>query len=163
MARAILIAYFTWSGNTRAVAQLIHQEVGGTLFEIQPEVSYPTSYSVVLKQAKKEIQEGYRPVLRFKLESCQPYEVIFVGSPNWWGTIAPPVTAFLAECDLSGKTLVPFITHGGGGEGRTIEDIKKLCPQAKILEGLAIYKSEAKHAQTRISAWLRRIGIIKKS
>ncbi|MGQ9623133.1 MAG: flavodoxin [Candidatus Caldatribacteriaceae bacterium] len=95
-------------------------------------------------------------------ETSRPYEVVFIGSPNWWGTIAPPVTAFLAECDFSGKTLVPFITHGGGSEGKTLEDIRKLCPQARILEGLAIYKSEVKHAQTEISAWLCRIGIIEK-
>ncbi len=160
MDRGILIAYFTWSGNTRRIAYFIHEVVGGTLFVIEPETPYPHSYNLTLQQAKREIQAGYKPPLRSKVDSCQPYEVIFVGSPNWWSTIAPPVATFLSEHDLSGRTIVPFSTHGGGGQGRVISDIKKLCPQSTVLEGLAVPGSEAKNAQSKVLAWLQKIGLI---
>ncbi|HOQ51880.1 MAG TPA: flavodoxin, partial [Candidatus Atribacteria bacterium] len=114
----ILIAYYSRSGNTRKLAQLIHQKVGGTVHEIQPEIPYPASYNATVEQAKKEIQAGFRPPLKTKIEHIEAYDTIFLGSPNWWSTIAPPVATFLEENDLSGKTIIPFCTHGGGGRGR---------------------------------------------
>ena len=125
MTEHVLVAYFSRSGNTRKIANLIHQEVGGTLYEIQPQVPYPNSYDAVVDQAKKEIQAGYKPALQSTLDHIESYDTIFVGSPNWWSTIAPPVTTFLSEYDLSGKTIVPFCTHGGGGLGRIAKDKEK--------------------------------------
>jgi flavodoxin len=99
MAEHILIVYYSRSGNTRAIANLIHREVGGTIHEIQPEVPYPSSYNAAVDQAKKEIPAGYRPALRSTLAQVESYDTIFVGSPNWWNTIAPPVATFLSEHD----------------------------------------------------------------
>ncbi|WP_035172666.1 flavodoxin, partial [Caldanaerobius polysaccharolyticus] len=83
MAKQILVAYFTWSGNTRKIANLIHKEIGRTICEIQPAVPYPNSYRAVVEQAKKEIQAGYKPPLKSKIDYIESYDTIFVGSPNW--------------------------------------------------------------------------------
>ena len=99
-----------------AAAQ-IQKATGGTLFEIKPVKPYPSEYRECTVQARKEIQEGVRPE-RAKVEDMGKYDVIFIGSPNWWSTIAPPVASFLASYDLSGKTVIPFVTHGGGGMAR---------------------------------------------
>lgn len=158
-AEQILIVYFSHSGNTRKIANLIHLEVGGTTHEIRPEVPYPNAYNAVVDQAKKEIQAGHKPALQPTLDNVGSYDTIIVGSPNWWSTIAPPVATFLSEYDLSGKTIVPFCTHGGGGLGRIARDIARLCPQSTILSSLEIYGSGSEDAQARVSAWLRKIGV----
>jgi flavodoxin len=155
----ILVVYFTRSGNTRKIASLIQQEVGGTMHEIQPEVPYPSSYNAVVDQAKEEIQAGYKPALRSTLDQIQSYDTVFVGSPNWWSTIAPPVATFLSEHDLSGKTIVPFCTHGGGGLGRIGRDVAKLCPQSTVLSSFEIYGSGGMDAQARVRAWLSKVEI----
>jgi flavodoxin len=161
MAGRNLIAYFTRSGNTRRIANLIQQEVGATLHQIQPEVPYPSAYDAVVEQAKVEIQAGYRPALRSTLDDIESYDTVFVGSPNWWNTIAPPVATFLSEYDLSGKTIVPFCTHGGGGLGRIGRDIAELCPHSTVLSSLEIYGSGRGNAQARVSAWLSELGVIR--
>jgi flavodoxin len=159
MAGHILIAYYSHSGNTRKIANLIHQEVGGTIHEIQPKVPYPNSYNAVVDQAQKEIQAGYKPALQSTLDHIESYDTVFVGSPNWWSTIAPPVATFLSEYDLSGKTIVPFCTHGGGGLGRIGRDIAKLCPQSTILSSFEIYGGGTGNAQAKVSAWLSKVGM----
>lgn len=159
MAENILIVYFSRSGNTRRMANLIQKEVGGTIHEIRPQVPYPSSYDAVVDQAGEEIQAGYKPKLQSKLDHIESYDTVFVGSPNWWNTIAPPVATFLSECDLSEKTIVPFCTHGGGGLGRIGEDIAELCPQSTILSSFEIYGSGGRDAQARVSAWLRNLGM----
>ncbi len=138
MARSILVAYYSHSSNTRGIAELIQRETGGTLFEIQPEVAYPTAYNTVVEQAKREIQAGFRPPLRAGLDQLQSYDTILIGTPNWWSTIAPPVATFLAGQDLAGKTVAPFCTHGGGGAGHIARDVAALCPGATVLPVLAV-------------------------
>jgi flavodoxin len=159
MAGHILIAYYSHSGNTRKIANLIHREVGGTIHEIQPKVPYPNSYNAVVDQAKIEIETEYKPALQSTLDHLESYDTIFVGSPNWWSTIAPPVATFLSGYDLSGKTIVPFCTHGGGGLGRIGKDIAKLCPQSTILSSFEIYGSGTGNAQAKVSAWLSKVGM----
>ncbi|MEL9940241.1 MAG: flavodoxin [Ignisphaera sp.] len=161
MAKA-LIVYYSWSGNTRRVAQVIHEYVGGDIVELVPEKPYPTSYSETLRQAKREIESGYLPPLKTKIENIEQYDIVFVGSPNWWGTIAPPVASFLANHNLSGKTIAPFITHGGGGKGRSIEEIKRLCPNSKILPELVVYEDGGRDLQQRVQNWLQKIGLLEK-
>jgi flavodoxin len=159
MTEHVLVVFFSHSGNTQKIANLIHREVGGTLHEIRPEAPYPTSYNAVVEQAKKEIRAGYKPALQSTLDHIESYNTIFVGSPNWWSTIAPPVATFLSEYDLSGKTIVPFCTHGGGGLGRVERDIAKLCPQSTVLQSLEIYGSGSRNAQADVSAWLKILGM----
>lgn len=113
----ILVVYFSHSGNTRTVAEQITRSTGADLFEIQPQEAYPTDYHSVVNQAKKEINTNHRPALKNDVQDFDKYDIIFIGSPNWWSTIAPPVATFLERHDFSGKTIVPFMTHGGGRFG----------------------------------------------
>ncbi|HBF38828.1 MAG TPA: flavodoxin [Firmicutes bacterium] len=159
MSDHVLLVYFTHSGNTRKLAELLHEKVGGELFEIQPEIPYPDSYNTVVEQAKKEIRDGYKPALKSEIGNLESYNTIFVGSPNWWSTIAPPVAAFLSKNDLSGKTIVPFCTHGGGGLARIERDITKLCPQSTVLESFEVYGSAGGNVHSKITDWLQRIGV----
>lgn len=155
----ILIIYYSRSGNTREIANQIHERVGGDIVEIQTVEPYPDDYNAVTKQAQQELNSGYKPPLKTKVENIRSYDVIFVGSPSWWSTIASPVRTFLSEHDLSGKTMVPFITHEGSGLGRSVTDIMTICPNSTILDGLAIRGRNAKTAQREVSEWLSRLGI----
>ena len=157
----ILVVYFSHSGNTREIADQIHKYVGGDIFEIQAVDPYPDDYDAVVKQARQELDSGYKPTLKTKLKDIKPYDVVFIGYPNWCGTIPAPVRVFLSEYDLSGKTIVPFCTNEGSGLGRSVEDLSKLCPKATLLDGLALRGSTVKTAQNKVSEWLRKIKITK--
>jgi flavodoxin len=158
--RRILVAYFSWSGNTRKIATQIHEEVGGDLLEIVSVDKYPLDYDETVKQARRELDAGHMPRLLSEVESLESYEVIFIGYPNWWGTIPRPVASFLSKCDSSGKTIAPFCTHEGSRLGRSVEDIAKLCTRSTVLEGLAVRGGDVRSSQNRISEWLRRTGIM---
>jgi len=156
-----LSAYFSHSGNTRVIANQIHESVGGDIFEIMSVDSYPDDYDEVVEQARKELDKKYRPRLKMKVKNMDSYNVVFIGYPNWWGTIPRPVATFLSEYDFSGKTIVPFCTHEGSALGRSVADIKGLCPQSTILEGLAVRGSDVNNARNKVSGWLRELGINK--
>ena len=100
----ILIAYYSHSGNTRRAASLIQRETGGDLYEIVERDAYPREYGVVVKQAKQEIRSGYQPPLQGKLPDISQYDTVFIGSPNWWSTIAPPVATWLSALDFTGRS-----------------------------------------------------------
>ncbi len=100
-------------------------------------------------------------VLTADVESVQPYDVIFIGYPNWWGTMPMALFTFLEKHDVAGKTLVPFCTHEGSALGRGPRDIAGLCPEARVLEGLAVRGSDASEAQKDVDTWLRRIGLLR--
>ncbi len=133
-----LVVYYSRSGNTRAVAEAIHAAVGGDIVELQPVTPYPEAYRATTDQAKQELASGYKPPLKHRIEHIEAYDVVFVGSPNWWGTVAGPVRTFLSEYDLAGKRIAPFITHEGSALGRSVADIKAFCPKAVVLDGLAV-------------------------
>lgn len=155
----VLIAYFSRTGNTREVAGQIHRRIGGDMLELKTAHSYPEAYRATTEQAKREQEEDFRPTLTADVESVQPYDVIFIGYPNWWGTMPMALFTFLEKHDFAGKTLVPFCTHGGSALGRGPRDIAKLCPNAKILDGLAIRGSDASKAQEDVDQWLHLIGL----
>jgi flavodoxin len=159
--RKILVAYFSHSGNTREVAEQIHKNVGGDIFEIKAATPYPDDYDAVVKQAKQELASGYRPALKATIENIRSYDVVFIGYPNWCGTIPAPVATLLSEGDFTGKTIAPFCTHEGGGPGRSVSDISKLCPKSTILEIIAIRGREVTSAQNEVSGWLRKVRIAK--
>lgn len=159
MKRKILIAYYSHSTNTKKIATMIQHKVGGTLCEIQPEVEYPIVYHAVVEQAKQEIQMGFYPAIKSKIENIEAYDTIFIGSPNWWSTVAPPIATFLKEHDLSGKVVIPFCTHGGGGTGSIERDIAKLCPKSTMRSVFSIYGDGGRDAEVHISKWLEKIKI----
>lgn len=158
--KKILVVYFSHSGNTKEIANQIKELTDGDIFEILPAKAYPSDYQACVDQAKKEINANYKPALKTKLKSISSYDIIFVGSPCWWATMAPPVATFLSSYDLTGKTIVPFMTHEGSRMGRYASDIKKLCPKAKILEGLPVRGSNVKEAKGDVNKWLREIKVI---
>ena len=149
--KKILIAYYSHSGTTKRAAEKIHTITGGDIYEIKQQESYPRNYNAVVEQAKKEITQGLKPALKGDLPNISVYDLVFIGSPNWWSTIAPPVSTFLSSTDFTGKTIIPFITHGGGGLNRTTSDIKKLTQGAKVLDGFDANKTD------RIPEWLKTI------
>jgi flavodoxin len=159
--KKILVTYFSHSGNTREIASQIHKSVGGDIFEIQAVKPYPHDYDAVVKQAKQELDSGYKTALKTKLENIKSYDLVFIGYPIWRGTFPAPVRTFLSEYDSSGKTIVPFCTHEGSGLGRSATDISKLCPKSTLLDGVAIRGRDVKTAQNKVSEWLRKIKITK--
>ena len=154
-----LIAYFSWSGNTRGIAQRLHQKIGGELVAIEPVTPYSKDYNTCLDQAKRDQERAARPELRTRIADMARYDVVFLGYPNWWATIPMPVASFLEQYDFSGKTIVPFVSHGGGRLGQSVTDIAKLCPSARILEAFSVRYSGGASLSNDMDAWLNRIGV----
>jgi len=113
--KKILVAYYSHTGNTREIANQIHKSIGGDIFEIQPVKQYPEDYDEAVKQATAEIKINYRPELKTKVEDIESYDVVFIGYPNWCGTIPRLVATFLSEYHFSGKNIVPFYNTRGVG------------------------------------------------
>ena len=111
--KKMLVAYFSHTGNTRAIARQIQVATGADVFEIVPANPYPESYGDVLARGRQELKDDLRPELKSAVPDIASYDVVFVGSPNWFNTVVPPVMTFLSARDFSGKTIVPFVTHGG--------------------------------------------------
>jgi flavodoxin len=156
-----LVVYYSWGGNTRAVAQQIQSLTEADIFEIKPVKPYPEDYNECVKQARKEIDEGYKPEITGTVENLSQYDVVFVGSPNWWSTIAPPVATFLTNSDLSEKTVIPFCTHGGGRQANLFKDIAKLCPNSTAKKGFVVDGTTARRAKPDVKKWLQELEIIK--
>lgn len=159
--KKILIVYYSRSGNTRALAEHIRAATGGDLLELQPAQPYPAEYKATTEQAKRELESNYLPPLADAVPSVAAYDMVLVGSPNWWSTVAGPVRTFLSQTDLSGKPVAVFITHEGSGLGRSVVDVKKLCPKAIVLEGLAVRGGRVGSAAGLVQEWLRTIGAIR--
>lgn len=154
-----LVVYYSRSGNTRQVAAHIQSIIPADAVEIQTVTPYPAEYRATTEQAKQELAAGYRPPLSTKIDNLSDYDVIIIGSPNWWGTMAVPMFTFLDSYDLSGKTLALYMTHGGSGLGHSLSDLKRLCPNSTILEGLAIRGGSVGSAQKEVEGWLRKTGL----
>lgn len=155
--KKVLVTYFSYSGNTKAVAEKIQKLTGGDILEIIPKNSYPTGYNDVVEQAKKEKAENFMPELTTETQDLSKYDVIFVGTPVWWYTMAAPVKTFIAKNDFDGKIIAPFCTHGGGGASATYSDIQKLAPQAKVLAGYTSYEKTAD--ENTIADWIKQLEI----
>lgn len=152
-----LIVYYSHSGNTGRVAKIIQRKVGGDFFRIELAVPYPQKYREVLDQARKELASGHVPELKSIIENMDAYDVIFVGSPNWLNTMAPPVKAFLMQYDFSDKIMIPFCTHGGGGNGHIFADIAKACKGATVKKGFETYGNGGSKVENEILDWLKKI------
>lgn len=155
----ILIAYFSWSGNTENAAQIIQEQTGADIIELNPAEPYSSNYSEVLDQAQKDMNADARPELANHVENMEQYDTILLGYPNWWATIPMPVATFIEEYDFSGKTIIPFCSHGGGGFGQSITDISKLAPNSRIGEGLSIHYSGGTSLENDITTWLNSNGV----
>lgn len=154
----------TWNGemtgNTGAVANMIAEAVGGDLFSIQTVEKYPDSYDATIDQGQEEQSSNARPQLAAHIENLDDYDTIFLGYPNWWSDMPMAVYSFLEEYDLSGKTLIPFVTSGGSGFSGTISAIESAQPNATVQEGISIGAADAMEAQEDVNAWLGELGYI---
>lgn len=156
---AALVAYFSWSGNTQQMAQVIAEQTGGDLFEIAPATPYTEDYDELLDIAQQEQAEEARPALADEVENWDSYDTVFVGYPNWWGDAPMAVYTFLESYDWTGKTLVPFNTSASSGFGRSLEGIAQSAAGATVLEGLALTEGELPDAQDRVTEWLDGLGL----
>jgi flavodoxin len=169
----ILIVYLSRTNNTKAIAEIIHKNVGGTLVALELEKPYPGNYQVIVQQVVAENETGYLPPLKTKIDSIEKYDVVFLGFPTWGMKLPPPIKSFLKQYDLSGKTVIPFNTNAGYGTGSSFDTVKELCKNSKVLEGfaikggierdgvyLAIKDENAKEAEAEVKKWLRKIKVI---
>ena len=147
------------TGNTGVVADMIAQATGADLFSIRTVEQYPDTYDATIDQGQQEQSDGARPELATHLENLDSYDTIFLGFPNWWGDMPMAVYTFLDEVDLSGKTVIPFVTSGGSGFSNTISTIQQMEPQATLQEGLSIGASSATGAQQQVESWLSELGL----
>ena len=147
------------TGNTGVVADMIAQATGADLFSIRTVEQYPDTYDATIDQGQQEQSDGARPELATHLENLDSYDTIFLGFPNWWGDMPMAVYSFLDEVDLSGKTVIPFVTSGGSGFSNTISTIQEMEPQATVQEGLSIGASSATGAQQQVESWLSELGL----
>ncbi|EHI99161.1 hypothetical protein CDLVIII_2537 [Clostridium sp. DL-VIII] len=154
-----LIAYFSDSGNTEVIANIINDKVKGDLFKIDTVEVYPTNYHEVVEVAKKEKEINSRPKLSTKVENMSSYNVIYIGFPNWWSTMPMGVFTFLESYDFSDKIIIPFCTHGGGGMGNSQVDIKKLCSKSNVLRGFSISGGSVSMSE-EVSRCLQKLGMI---
>lgn len=175
----ILIAYFTWAdntvvedpssvdvdattsasvlapGNAAKLASWIQQEVGGDLHSIVVEEPYSSDYDQCLDRAADEKADNARPALASHVDNMEGYDIVFLGFPNWWYTLPMPVLTFVEEYDWSGKTVVPFVTHGTGGLSSTIRDLTAALPEdVTILEPIGVYRPEVDASQSAVQEWI---------
>lgn len=147
-------------GNNEYVAKIIQQETGGDLFAIETVQDYPTIHEPLLEFAYNEKAENARPELSSQIENLDQYDTIFLGYPNWNADLPMPLYTFLEEYDFSGKTIIPFTTHGGSGFSRTISTIESLQPGAEVLEdGLSISRNSVSGAAGAVADWVRSLGL----
>jgi flavodoxin len=165
----IAIVYYSQSKvqNTALIAKWIQKQVGGDLFPLEMVEPYPEPYVETLKVAGKHHKEGTHPALK-SIPDLAGYDIVFFGSPIWYGTYAPPAATFLDANKLAGKKIAPYCTHGGGGAGNFFSDVAKACPDAKVLDGLTIRGSNqierrlgtgvtSHHTEDDVVEWLNRI------
>lgn len=148
------------TGNTGVVASVIADLTGADTFSIRTVESYPDNYNDTIDQGQEEQQEDVRPELSGQIENLDSYDTIFLGYPNWWGDMPMAIYSFPDEYDLSGKTIVPFVTSGGSGFSGSVEEIEDAEPDAEVLEGLSLSDSEATDAQRDVEEWLGELGYL---
>ena len=143
-------------GNTEIVAEFIQKNFGGELFEIDTVKNYPVDYTECTEVAKVEIQQKARPELKNYLPNIDEYDKIFLGYPIWWSVPPMAVATFLEHYNFSGKKIIPFATHEGSGLGGSINYIKKICPAAEVLQGLAIHGADSKNSEDVVKNWAKK-------
>ncbi len=141
-------------GNTEIVAEMIERAVGGDIFEVETVKEYAEDYYACIAEAKQELQVQARPEIKAYVENMADYDTIFLGYPNWWGTMPMAMCTFLEHYDFSGKTILPFCTNEGSGMGSSERELKKLCAGAQVVQGLSIHGAEATQAENKVVAWI---------
>lgn len=152
----VLVAYYSFSGSTWMLAESIAEITGGTLMELTSELPYSFDYSTASKEVRSQIERGYCPKLSSGNEPIDEYDAIFIGTPNWFKSVAPPVLTFIRLNNFAGKTVIPFCTHGGGGFGEIEDVVARECIGTTLLPGLA---SSGDISEVEVSAWLKQCDV----
>jgi flavodoxin len=147
-----LVVYYSLFENTKNLALEIAKQTGGTIRELIPDKNYSFDYNTAAKEVRNQISRGFCPNLISGNESIHDYQTIFIGIPNWFKTLAPPVMSFLRQHDFTGKTIIPFCTHGGGGFSQIEKDIAKECSKSIFLPGIAV---NGTIASEEVANWLK--------
>lgn len=133
----ILIVYLSRTNNTKAIAEIIHQQAGGDLLALELVKPYPENYKAIVNQVAEENETGFLPTLKTKVD-IHKYDIVFLGFPTWGMQLPPPMKSFLNDYDLSGKTVIPFNTNGGYGLGDSFSSVKALCTNCTMLKGFYV-------------------------
>ena len=142
-------------GNTEVIAEYIKDLDGADLFKVEPANEYPADYMKCVDVAKKEHEDDARPEIKETLTDISEYDTIFIGFPNWWGTLPMPMWTQLEQLDFSAKSVKPFVTHEGSGFGSSERDLKKLCEGAEIKKGLSIPGANVYDVKDIVSNWIK--------
>lgn len=153
-----LVAYYSRSGNTRVVAGLIQRALEADLFEIQPALPYPDDYLATVEEARKERDGGRERALASRVQDVARYETVFLGFPIWGETVPPVIRAFLSAHDLSGKVLIPFVTHGGYGLGNSQMALARAAPRARLQQGFVMEADQERRTMNQVNAWLKSVN-----
>lgn len=172
--RKVLIVYLSRTSNTKTVAEFIREKVGGTLVALELEKPYPENYREIVAQVARQNETGFLPILITKIDKIEQYDTIFLGFPTWGMQLPPPMKSFLRQYDLKGKTVIPFNTNGGYGEGSSFQTVKELCTGCNLLERfvtkggnerdgvkLSIKYARADEVRLAVHGWLERIKVVK--
>lgn len=155
----VITIFYSWGGNTKAIAQRIHQKVGGDLVELELVRPYSANYNTCLDEARRDQTDQARPELKTRLTGFERYDTVLIGYPNWWASIPMPIATLLEAYDFTGKSIVPFCSHGGGRLGRSVTDIAKLAAGANVREALSVHYDGGASLDRDIDEWLRKNGV----
>lgn len=155
-----LIVYFSESGNTRTMANIIREMTGGDLVEIEMQTPYSDNYSTLLEEAERDLLANARPPLRTRIGNMDEYDTILLGYPNWYAILPMPVFTFLESYQFDGKRIIPFCSHGNGMLGETVANICKACPGANVREALSVTYGGGSSLRSEIQAWLNKHDLL---
>lgn len=144
-------------GHTELLAGIIQKITGADICRLQPEIEYSPNYYACIDQARQDLIKKTRPTLKCYPEKLEEYGIIYLGYPNYWGTMPMVVFSFLEQFDLSCKLIKPFCTHEGGGMGRSERDIREICKDAKVAQGFSYRGTEVKYELSAIKEWAQEI------
>lgn len=147
-------------GNAEYVAGLVQKTIGGDLFRIETKDAYPLEHDTLVDQAAEEQEKELRPELSNHVENFEQYDTVILGFPNWWGDLPMPVYSFLEEYDFAGKTIIPFVTHGGSGFSATTDTISQLQPDAQVSDNtLSLSREDVADAEDEVKKWAQGLGL----
>ncbi|WP_421944995.1 flavodoxin family protein [Pedobacter sp.] len=171
--KKILIVYLSRTKNTKAVAEMIYKNIGGDLVELEVKNPYPTDYKLTVEQVSRELNSGFLPPLKTKINNIESYDLVFIGFPTWSMQLPPPIKSFLKTYNLKGKTVIPFNTNAGYGIGSSFETVKELSSGSKHLEGYStkggverdniLYIMEGEkyiQVEKQVKDWLKKIELL---
>lgn len=152
--RKAFIVIYSWHGNVRKLAKIIEKQVDASILDLSPKIPYPNNYSACVNQVQKEVRNEYHPELMNLPRSIDEYDTIFIGSPIWWHTMAPPISTFIDSFDLTGKIIVPFYSHGGSGAGTFERDMKTACKNAIVKRVFGTLNTGNGTVEKQIEQWI---------